>query len=83
LLGVSDDIVQVLLESALVVDQRLGITNNVDEQDVTYLELNFRFGLRRRCCLFLSTKAIPQAREKRSLNSQPLLSGHSQPFVTP
>jgi len=36
LLGVSDDIVQVLLKSALVVDQRFGITNDIDEQDVTY-----------------------------------------------
>jgi hypothetical protein len=36
-----------LLESALVVDERFGITNDIDEQDVTDFELNFRFGLRR------------------------------------
>jgi hypothetical protein len=60
-----------LLESALIVDQRFGITNNIDEQDVTYLELNFRFG--RHFCFFLSTKAILQVREMRSLNFQPLL----------
>jgi hypothetical protein len=37
-----------LLKCALVIDQQFRITNNVDEQDVTYLELNFRFGLLRR-----------------------------------
>jgi hypothetical protein len=71
LFGVADDVVQVLLESALVVDQRFGITNNIDEQDVTYLELNFRFG--RHLSFLLSTKAIPQPRETRSNDYQLLL----------
>jgi len=32
--GVSDDVVQVLLERALVIDERLGITGNINKQDV-------------------------------------------------
>ncbi len=35
--GLSNDVVQVLVKCPLVVDQRFGITNNIDEQDVTYL----------------------------------------------
>src|SRR5205814_7219606 len=51
----------------------LGITNNLETQDVTYRELNLRVGLRRHFCFLLSTKAIPQPRETRSNGYQLLL----------
>ena len=48
LLGLADDLIERLELAALLIDQQLGVADDVDKEHVGYLELDLLFDLRHR-----------------------------------